>query len=236
MKKMLSLILMLCSLCSLCSAALAAELPDLATYTDEELLLLSEAVLEEQKNRGMNYETLQQGSKGDAVKNLQQRLIELSYLSGSADGDYGGKTKAAVELFQKSVGMVSTGIADAETQKALFAEDAPQAKVYLDLDFKAISRDPNAYVGKNYKFSGKVLQVMEENYDSYTLTAMRIATKGNYDNVVYVFYKRPTNEARILEDDRVTIYGECGGLYSYTSTMGKEVTLPKFTAESVSLK
>lgn len=233
MKKMLSLVLMLCLLCS---AALAAELPDLTTYTDEELLLLSEAVQEEQNNRGINYEPLQQGSKGEAVKVLQQRLIELSYLSGSADGDYGTKTKAAVELFQKSAGMSATGVADVETQKALFAEDAPQAKVYLNLDFKAISRDPNSYVGKNYTFSGKVLQVMEENYDSYTLTAMRIATKGNYDNVVYVFYKRPTGEARILEDDRVTVYGECDGLYSYTSTMGKEVTLPKFTAESVSLK
>lgn len=232
MKKMLSLVLMLCLLCS---AAWAMELPDLTEYTDEELLLLSEAVLAEQNSRGINYETLQQGSKGDQVKALQQRLIELSYLSGSADGDYGAKTKAAVELFQKSVGMTATGVADVETQIAVFAEDAPQAKVYLNLDFTAISRDPNSYTGKNYKFSGKVVQVMEESYDSYTLTAMRIATKGNYDNVVYVFYLRPENEARILEDDRVTVYAECQGLYSYTSTMGKEITLPQFMAESVSL-
>lgn len=233
MKKLIALILMSCLMFS---AAVAAEMPDLTVYTDEELTQLAAAVSEEQKTRGISYETLQQGSKGDAVMALQKRLIELSYLSGGADGDFGGKTKAAIELFQKTAGMTATGIADAETQKAIFADDAPEAKVYLDLDFKAISRDPNAYKGKNYKFSGKVVQVMEESYDSYTLTAMRIATKGNYDNVVYVFYLRPNDEARILEDDRVTVYGECKGLYSYTSTMGKEITLPQFMAESVSLK
>ena len=233
MKRTISLVLMLCML-SL--AALAAELPDLTTYTDEELLLLEQAVLEEQNNRGINYATLQQGSSGDTVKALQLRLIELCYLSGSADGNYGAQTKAAVELFQKSAGLEATGVADVETQIALFADGAPVAKIYLDLDFQAISRDPDAYTGKNYQFSGKVLQVMEESYDSYTLTAMRIATKGNYDNVVYVFYLRPKNEARILEEDNVTVYAECQGLYTYTSTMGKEISLPQFMAESVSLK
>lgn len=232
MRRLICLILMLCLLSS---AALAAELPDLTAYTDEELLLLKEAVAEEEKARGIGYETLQRGSSGEAVAALQQRLIELSYLSGSADGDYGAKTQSAVELFQSSVGLTATGIADVETQIALYAEDAPQAKVYLELDFQAISRDPESYKGKNYKFTGKVLQVMEEDYESCTLTAMRIATKGSYDNVVYVFYMRPANEARILEDDKVTVYAECQGLYSYESVMGNEITLPQFMAESVSL-
>ena len=233
MKRLIATILMICLLFS---AAMAAEMPDLTAYTDDELAQLAAAVSEEQKARGINYETLQQGSKGEAVKALQKRLIELNYLSGGADGDFGGKTKSAIELFQKTAGMTATGIADAETQKAIFAEDAPEAKVYLNLDFKAISRDPGSYEGKNYKFSGKVLQVMEEDFYGLTYVSMRIATKGNYDNVVYVTYYRSEGEPRILEDDRVTVYGECKGLYSYTSTMRKEITLPKFSAESVTLK
>lgn len=44
---------------------------------------------------------LKQGSKGDEVLRAQQRLIELGFLTGKADGDYGKKTKEAVLAFQK---------------------------------------------------------------------------------------------------------------------------------------
>lgn len=66
------------------------------------------------------YPTLRKGDKGDAVKRLQQRLIDLGFLSGGADGDYGNITARAVEEFQKSEGMTETGIADSVTQAALF--------------------------------------------------------------------------------------------------------------------
>lgn len=76
------------------------------------------------------YVPLEKGSKGDAVKELQQRLIDLGYLSDKADGSYGNKTKTAVEMFQREAGIAANGIADESTQEALFAEDAPKAKVY----------------------------------------------------------------------------------------------------------
>ncbi len=71
--------------------------------------------------------TLQQGSTGEAVKKLQQRLIELRYLTGSADGTYGSATKAAVQAFQQVVGLEADGVADPTTQMALYASDAPAA-------------------------------------------------------------------------------------------------------------
>lgn len=242
MKRLFAMILVLVMLGA--SATLAetvdgsVDLPDLTVYSDEALEALAEAVKSEQDARGIEHEreTLQKGDKGDEVIALQKRLIELNYLSGSADGDYGNKTKSAVELFQKEANLSATGIADTETQQALFAEDAPVAKVYLSLDFDAISRDPSSYKGKNYTFSGKVVQVMEQEALSSTYVVMRIATKGNYDDVVYVTYYRDSDEARILEDDRVTVYGTCEGLHAYETVLGSSVTLPKFSAESVSLK
>lgn len=77
---------------------------------------------------------------------------------------------------------------------------------------------------------------MEEKSSGFTYTAMRIATKGNWDNVVYVLYLRPDGENRILEDDRVTVYGSSTGLYTYETVMGAEVTLPQFMADSVTVK
>lgn len=73
------------------------------------------------------YETLQKGSRGDGAKALQQRLADLGYLTGTVDGDFGPGTEKAVMAFQQAAGLEPTGIADGETQKALFAEDAPRA-------------------------------------------------------------------------------------------------------------
>ena len=76
---------------------------------------------------GEAYEALERGSSGAAVEELQLRLIELGYLSGKADGDYGPKTEKAVEAFQREAGLGQTGEADAMTQEALFAASAPAA-------------------------------------------------------------------------------------------------------------
>lgn len=183
------------------------------------------------------YETLQIGDKGDFVKTLQLRLIELSYLDGNADGEFGNKTKAAVQLFQQSVGLPANGVADDETQKSLFASDAPKAKTYKELDYKELSRNPDAHIDECYTFSGIVLQVMEEaQEDGTTLATYRIATKNNYDNVVYVGYCRPQGEKRILEDDNVVVYAQSRGLISYQTVMGDVLSIPGFLAESISFK
>ncbi len=67
---------------------------------------------------------LQKGSKGDEVVKLQNRLNELGYSVGKADGDFGNKTKAAIEQFQGDNGLDVTGIADEKTLELLYSEDA----------------------------------------------------------------------------------------------------------------
>ena len=64
--------------------------------------------------------TLKKGSKGQDVKALQERLIELGYLSGSADGDFGAKTEQAVKDFQLLTHMTQDGVAGPETIRALY--------------------------------------------------------------------------------------------------------------------
>ena len=62
------------------------------------------------------------GSRGNAVKNIQQKLIDLGYLDGKADGVYGSMTEEAVKKAQTELGLPVTGIADALFQKMLFSE------------------------------------------------------------------------------------------------------------------
>ncbi len=60
------------------------------------------------------------GSKGDEVKRIQQRLVDLGYLTGKVDGSFGGMTESAVKAFQKSVGLEATGVVDDVTNGVLF--------------------------------------------------------------------------------------------------------------------
>lgn len=73
------------------------------------------------------YAALQKGSKGEDVVALQERLIEMGYLTGAADGDFGNMTKAALEAFQKMNGLDITGTATIKDINALFSDDAVYA-------------------------------------------------------------------------------------------------------------
>ena len=61
------------------------------------------------------------GSKGDAVRRLQQMLINLGYSCGAsgADGDFGQGTYNAVVSFQQSRGLQVDGVVGSETWNAL---------------------------------------------------------------------------------------------------------------------
>jgi putative chitinase len=67
----------------------------------------------------MDTETLKQGDNSDAVKQLQQVLMEHGFNPGAQDGMYGQGTVAAVMAFQKSAGMLPDGIAGPRTLFAL---------------------------------------------------------------------------------------------------------------------
>ena len=68
------------------------------------------------------YRLLYWGCKGDAVKRLQQALIDAGYKSyvRSADGIYGQWTYDAVRAYQKDVGLSVDGIAGKNTQNKLY--------------------------------------------------------------------------------------------------------------------
>ena len=68
---------------------------------------------------GSSYESIAQGSNGDAAKKVQEQLISLGYLTGTADGQYGPGSAQAVTTFQTEHRMEGTGTADVNTQLML---------------------------------------------------------------------------------------------------------------------
>ena len=188
------------------------------------------------------YETLQNGSRGDDVKRMQVRLAALGYLNGSADGIYGNKTAEAVRAFQKSAELPETGVADPETQRALFATPvtaAAQAVTYAPLKYDSLTPMGEQYEDVPVEFTGRVMQLLTD--DTYAETAgvytvMRVATRGICYDVVYVYGFRPDSAAVLREGATVLVRGTTRGRIIYESATGKYVDLPRVEAETIALQ
>ncbi len=75
-----------------------------------------------------NYTALQKGSNGTQVRALQQALIELGFLTGSADGQFGAQTETAVKAFQTKNSQSASGVADSSMQTLLYEEKPLNSK------------------------------------------------------------------------------------------------------------
>ena len=67
-----------------------------------------------------SYRLLKRGDNGDGVVSLQNALIELGYLNGTADGNFGSATESALLQLQDKNGYPLSGTADANLQAFLF--------------------------------------------------------------------------------------------------------------------
>jgi peptidoglycan hydrolase-like protein with peptidoglycan-binding domain len=73
--------------------------------------------------------TLELGEGGQAVLALQQRLVDLGYWLGAADGHYGQLTRQAVMAFQKAEGLGRDGVAGPATQGRLAGAGRQSSRV-----------------------------------------------------------------------------------------------------------
>lgn len=107
------------ALCSACLLAALAATPLVGAKASaresvgESTSLVTEAVA-----------VLRQGSKGGEVKEVQRRLKQWGYYSGSVDGVFGAATKKAVIAFQKKNGLTADGVVGKATYKALGMNDS----------------------------------------------------------------------------------------------------------------
>ncbi|MBE9128134.1 MULTISPECIES: peptidoglycan-binding protein [unclassified Coleofasciculus] len=83
------------------------------------------------------------GSRGEAVKELQNRLKTLGFYKGEADSVYGESTKVAVSAFQKSIDLKPDGVVGTTTWsrlQAAAAEKASEENAQSEKDEKQASK------------------------------------------------------------------------------------------------
>jgi len=133
-------------------------------------------------------DTLKRGSKGTAVKELQQRLKELGYYNSVLDGEFGSGTVTAVKAFQKKNGLTQTGVADSATLKKVYSTSAVSAKDNTaddddddddDTLKKGSSGSAVKAVQKRLKELGYYTTAIDGDYGSKTITAVKAFQKKN---------------------------------------------------------
>lgn len=70
------------------------------------------------------YDDLNVGDTGEAVMDLQRRLVALGYADGTPNGKYGNATIKAVKVYQEANGLEADGLASASLLAMLYSDSA----------------------------------------------------------------------------------------------------------------
>lgn len=168
------------------------------------------------------------GANGDEVLALQRRLIALGYLSGSADGAFGGQTQGAVQALQNAHGLEANGVVTEKEMAAIQDDMKEYAKRAIAVAMTncqsadVLASDGNTYDTSkfhNYAYtSGLHAEVREEGdwtqtgTDSWHVEDIQLQLIGADDS-----YMKLTLD--------VTFNGENYVLSAVTRTMGKSAYL-----------
>ena len=97
------------------------------------------------------------------------------------------------------------------------------------LPFEDLARNPDSWKGTRLSYTGQVIQVVEPSYGD-TVTLRVNVTQDEYgwwDDTIMATVEIPKGDDRILEDDIITFFGECDGMYTYESIFGESISIPK---------
>jgi putative chitinase len=129
--------------------------------------------------------TLQETDKGTDVKKLQNRLKELGFDPGIADGDFGAGTTAALKAFQASEGLLPDGIAGKKTIEALGFKFTGSgfdiSTVTVQIASKMLPAAPIGNIKANLLIvlkALKTLEIADKNMILMALATIRAETDG----------------------------------------------------------
>ena len=171
------------------------------------------------------YQVLQRGSAGSAVTALQEALIELGFLSGSADGQFGAGTEGAVIAFQEKNDYPATGIVDVNLQAFLYSGKPKNAKG-IKTDVKTLAPVEGVTIRLNDR--GEQVRTVQT----------RLKELGYYAGEITGIYNTATRDAvrAFQKKNGLTVDGVCGtntqacllGAYALSATA---TATPEPTAE-----
>lgn len=161
----------------------------------------------------------QRGDKNETVKSIQEMLIRLNYLSGSADGNFGNKTSMAVQAFQKDNGFSVDGIVTQEVfdvlSSAFAAAPIPveyphftAVELYKKFEENQFSAEAELE-GKEIQITGTISSISETIWGTPYVSLQ--ADNYGFSSIQCYFTTEQISElAKLKNGNKVIIQGTCG--------------------------
>ena len=166
----------------------------------------------------------------DTYKEEMKPFEEMTAAQAEAERVKAEQEKQAIEDAEAQKKAEEEAAAAAAAAEAEAARAAEEAKGYeTGITYDQLARTPDDFVGKNVKFYGKVIQVIEGG----STVQIRLAVNEDYDTILLGEYNNSIVSSRVLDDDLITIYGTSQGLISYKSTMGGTITIPSVSIDKI---
>lgn len=163
--------------------------------------------------------------KSAIAKNIKKTKLNISSSQASYYNSLATSDDESSSDNEPSESSASLSESSSSASSSSVSDNASDYQTGITYD--QIARNPNDYKDKKVQFTGKVIQVIEDDDQ----TEIRIAVDGNSDNVILVDYDNDIlSGSRVLENDVVTVSGKSVGTVSYKSTMGGKITIPGISA------
>jgi len=189
--------------------ALKKEISSLKSESNE--LLAKNKELEKKVEEAAPYFKLEEQERKNKEAEAKAKAEELKKKEEAAKAKKEAEEKAKEEAAKKK------------------AEEKEKQGYETGITYNQLARKPDDYIGEKVKFSGKVIQVIEDG----STTQLRLAVNDDYDTVLFAELDSSLVDSRILEDDQITIMGLSSGLITYESTMGGNISIPSVSIEKV---
>ena len=173
-------------------------------------------------------------SDAEIIKVVQQALNDAGYNCGTPDGILGDGTRNAVKNYMESNGKSSNGEITEELVGMLNINDKIKtakelSKYRTDISYEMLMRNPVDYINTPVKFSGSVVQVINEGVGNN----IRLAINSDSSLTIWCSYSRLDMSGNLMEGDQVTVYGIAMGTEDYIAISGEKITLPTITCERI---
>ena len=171
-------------------------------------------------------------SDAEIIKVVQQALNDAGYNCGTPDGILGDGTRNAVKNYMESNGKSSNGEITEELVGMLNINDKIKtakelSKYRTDISYDMLMRNPVDYINTPVKFSGSVVQVINEGGGNN----IRWAINSDSSQTIWCSYSKLDMSGNLMEGDQVTVYGIAMGTEDYIAITGEKITLPTITCE-----
>ena len=157
----------------------------------------------------------------DAIEKVKFTGYELTY-----------EVWLTLEMTPEKKAQVEAEKAQAEAEKA----EAEKAKIQAfkdscqTIEYRILKKNPDVYKDKKLTYTGEIVQIIEEPGITFMRVNITKDEYGYWDDTVAVIY---LGSIDVYEDDIIQFWGTGGGSYTYESTAGWNITIPRIDAKYV---